>query len=294
MKEYNVHEVLAILKEYNITHSQQMVTKWIRQGKIKGTRSENRKEGYMVSGKDLLDFIEEQRPGWPNVMEVYDDYIEELRPKVVPEIEIHLSNRNESRENNVKYMSERISSLETKLSELQAEKQLVEKKLIEIMDDNIQLRQKVNNLQEERLKTFESQKAATKNVNSARVDRVKRMTFDQFKENSGNVVKDLMLDVEGKGVSDHFVVLYQKFFNEGTLRSELVNEDGLIKCPFTGEESKQFKRILKKACKFYFENLKESKEQTEQDKNNKQKGQTQRNDLLNKEGTNYEQQSMDV
>jgi hypothetical protein len=46
VREYNVHEVFAILDSYYITHSPAMVTKWIREGKIKGVRSDNRKEGY--------------------------------------------------------------------------------------------------------------------------------------------------------------------------------------------------------------------------------------------------------
>jgi hypothetical protein len=78
LKEYNVHEVLAILREYYITNSQQMVTRWIRQGKLNGVRSANRKDGYLVSEEDLFEFIEEQCPGLPHVMNFYKDYIENL------------------------------------------------------------------------------------------------------------------------------------------------------------------------------------------------------------------------
>lgn len=78
MREYNVHEVLAILKEYYITDSQLMVTRWIRQGKLYAVRSANRKDVYLVSEEDLFDFIEELRPGLPQVLYIYKDYIENL------------------------------------------------------------------------------------------------------------------------------------------------------------------------------------------------------------------------
>lgn len=82
MKEYTSHEVLAILKKYYITESQQVVSRWIREGKISGTRSENRKDGYRVLEEDLYDFIEEQRPGLPAIMGIYEDYISQVNADV--------------------------------------------------------------------------------------------------------------------------------------------------------------------------------------------------------------------
>ncbi|MBB6451770.1 putative site-specific integrase-resolvase [Salirhabdus euzebyi] len=69
---------IKILGEYYITDSIQMVTRWIRQGRIKAIRSENRKEGYLINHEDLFDYIDEIRPGLPIMKAVYDSYIENL------------------------------------------------------------------------------------------------------------------------------------------------------------------------------------------------------------------------
>jgi hypothetical protein len=66
--------VLVILREYYITDSQKMVTRWIRQGKLNGVISANRKDGYLVSEEDLCAFIEELSPGLPQVMNIYKDH----------------------------------------------------------------------------------------------------------------------------------------------------------------------------------------------------------------------------
>lgn len=76
MEVYNVHQALKILQEYYITDSIQMVTRWIREGKIKAERSANRKEGWRIHHDDLFEFIEEHRPGLPEVMGVYEWYVE--------------------------------------------------------------------------------------------------------------------------------------------------------------------------------------------------------------------------
>jgi hypothetical protein len=59
----NVDEALCILQNYFITDSRQVVVRWIREGKIVGERTENRKEGYRISEENLSGFIESMRPG---------------------------------------------------------------------------------------------------------------------------------------------------------------------------------------------------------------------------------------
>lgn len=63
MGKLNVYEVLDILKKYYITESEQMVTRWIREDKIKATRTDNRKEGWEINESDLYAFIDNLRPG---------------------------------------------------------------------------------------------------------------------------------------------------------------------------------------------------------------------------------------
>ncbi len=58
-----VDDAVCILQNYFINDSRQMVVRWIREGKIVGERTENRKEGYRTSEENLSKFIECMRSG---------------------------------------------------------------------------------------------------------------------------------------------------------------------------------------------------------------------------------------
>lgn len=83
LKEYSVHEVLAILNEFYIPCTQQSVTKWIREGKLPGVRTDYRKGGYRISEEDLYNFIEEERVGLPAIMSGYKEYIEMKKSQII-------------------------------------------------------------------------------------------------------------------------------------------------------------------------------------------------------------------
>ena len=57
-----VNEAFEILKTEKITNSAQMVRRWLRQGKLKGHRSENRKDGWRIDEKELKQFIAARAP----------------------------------------------------------------------------------------------------------------------------------------------------------------------------------------------------------------------------------------
>lgn len=56
-----VKEAIGLLYEYRIDHSEQMIRRWLRQGKIKGFRSTNRKEGWRIPASEVWQIIEDQR-----------------------------------------------------------------------------------------------------------------------------------------------------------------------------------------------------------------------------------------
>ncbi|MGO4887085.1 helix-turn-helix domain-containing protein [Anaerobacillus sp. MEB173] len=72
----NVEQALSKLKEAGVTDSIQTVRRWLREGKIKATRSEFRKAGYLIDHEDLQRFIN-QRTGKDK-----DNEIEELRKEI--------------------------------------------------------------------------------------------------------------------------------------------------------------------------------------------------------------------
>lgn len=129
MEVYNVHQALKILQQYYITDSIQMVTRWIRQGKIRAERSENRKEGWRIHHDDLFEFIEEQRPGLPEVMGVYEWYVENSFSMLA----------NDHREKHNKLDSEEVKGDRTHseelIKQLMVEKSQLENQLINMQDE---------------------------------------------------------------------------------------------------------------------------------------------------------------
>ena len=82
---YNVNEALEVLKSYDITSSKQMITRWLREGKLVGEVSVNRKEGWRIHEKDLEDFIERMKPGLRKLFfrnEELQNELHDLREKV--------------------------------------------------------------------------------------------------------------------------------------------------------------------------------------------------------------------
>lgn len=53
-----VKDATGFLNDHHITSSEQMVRRWLRQGKIKGIPSENRKIGWRICTRDLISFME--------------------------------------------------------------------------------------------------------------------------------------------------------------------------------------------------------------------------------------------
>jgi hypothetical protein len=55
----SVSEAVTMLREYRILHSEQMLRRWLRQGKIKGVAPTSRKEGWRIPIKEVWHLIME-------------------------------------------------------------------------------------------------------------------------------------------------------------------------------------------------------------------------------------------
>ncbi|PEO46718.1 hypothetical protein CN563_13170 [Bacillus sp. AFS026049] len=282
MREYNVHEVLSILQKYYITDSQQMVTRWIRAGKINGIRSENKKEGYRIYEEDLFDFIEEQRPGLPSIFEVYEEYIKNLNPNnnelnehpVDKEQKGFIDTEEKDEKSKVIHLKEQLEKLENTIMDLQEEKQVMEIKLNEIMDQNkflIEdnktfselfeiLDEENKQLKDEATIIITSSKDTNgkyrkRSINdSGKEKNISPVTFDEFVQLSSEVLNNLEYDEED--IEKHLDLVYKQLFDcEGLVKGELMLQDGEVKCPYTDKIYKQQKRLVKNAITYYFENL---------------------------------------
>lgn len=75
----NTEEALELLKQHGITDSLQTLRRWLREGRIKAERGENRKVGYIIDEDDLMLFIE--RNAVTDKDKLIDKLTEELRQK---------------------------------------------------------------------------------------------------------------------------------------------------------------------------------------------------------------------
>lgn len=57
MTMLTVREVVAILRDHHFQTSEQMVRRWLREGKLPGIRPENRKQGWKVNADHVFGFL---------------------------------------------------------------------------------------------------------------------------------------------------------------------------------------------------------------------------------------------
>ncbi|CAM3930668.1 helix-turn-helix domain-containing protein [Bacillus wiedmannii] len=147
-RTFNTEEVLKILKDCYITDSVQTLRKWIREGKIIATGSPFKQEGYTIKEEDLKSFIEEERPGFLDILKVYHQINDKIplgitliinrsEPKAITLIETPEEEREETAllgnsSNELGTILEMLSELEQQMQEL---KVIVEERKNKISED---------------------------------------------------------------------------------------------------------------------------------------------------------------
>lgn len=282
MKVYNVHQALKILQEYYITDSIQMVTRWIREGKIKAERSANRKEGWRIHHDDLFQFIEEHRPGLPEVMGVYEWYVENSFSMLA----------NDHREKHNKLDSEEVKGDSTHseelIKQLMEEKNQLENQLINMQDElNLvyeqitELTVKIQKLEEENaflIGLYEQidemyQELEKKNQQESSNETLKTMECKLKKEMSVEDFKTIVREVINEYKSETVNLIQQEneltneiyplFFNENEeLRNEIIDDEE-YRCPLTKKKyKKSLRSMLKNAIRTKLEQVLNSVDET--------------------------------
>jgi hypothetical protein len=71
-----VKEALDLLKSEGVSVSDHMIRRWLREGKLKGKRPKNRKEGWRVDQKHLIQFIQSKKSqdSQTSTIHIYEAY----------------------------------------------------------------------------------------------------------------------------------------------------------------------------------------------------------------------------
>ncbi|MDV7763998.1 MULTISPECIES: DNA-binding protein [Peribacillus] len=272
MRIYNVHQAIKILQEYYITDSIQMVTRWIRDGKIRAERSDNRKEGWKIHHVDLFDFIDEQRPGLPEVMAVHEWYVEnafrldDQKSEEEEKPEFNLPVDEIIQAPSIEHEGE-IQQLEEKIDGLTNQLHLANQKKYELTKEIDKLKEEYNFLEElyeqveetcketaiELVKVKSEITHSKKEQAPSTIDGslIKTVSFQDFKSIYNEISKECSNDVIEfiRKSEDIPKSIYSAFFNKEEKLEENIIEGIQYRCPLTDKKYKNFKPMLKNAIR---------------------------------------------
>lgn len=264
---FNVHQALKILQEYYITDSIQMVTRWIREGKIKAVRSENRKEGWQIHRDDLFEFIEEKRPGLPEVKEVYDWFVKNSFSLQLSEsngnIEIPSNNTEDMETNSLEKDRNQlydIKQLEDQIKNIQEELHLTYEQFVDMSTVVQELKEENESLRELYEQLHEIYQEIEKKMNDQTIKKVnKTKNRNIIKSYSLKKFEELVIEVMNEYDDSKSLLekqenivneMYNLFFHDNENLNEEIIVDEQYTCPLTKKEYKNLKPLLKNAIKY--------------------------------------------
>ncbi len=295
MRNYNVHEAVKLLDKYYITDSIQMVTRWLRERKIAGVPSSNRKNGWIITEEELFAFIEEKRPGLPQIMSVYEDYIknltieknEESRNEYTDGEAIHQVEINKQEKDEGQYSSDLVEqnqSLEEMVQQLLEEHSLLNQRMVEVIAQNQDLieenktllelyemmdmelkEMKDQNRSKEKLKSEEDQttKKTVSNTKGKAKQTIKLdMPFKSFCTIADEAIEESNKEIEKSKLDTIYKEVYGQLCENEKIKGELLSESGSIKCPYSNKQFKQPKRFIKHAVQMFIERQKVGEQET--------------------------------
>jgi hypothetical protein len=261
-KRFTVHEALRILRDHHITESLQMVVRWIREDKLRGTRTENRKDGYLIEEDHLYEFITERAPGMVQLVEVHQEYLDKIvfNPKETSH-QIRTTQETSVIEERMRIQEENISKLTSQLEFLKHEvSQDVEEQIQQSKVEIREMLQQEFNAQNNTLKDLmsdflqkqkQSSDPAHEEEPDEEDDEDNHCTWDEFQKMVYKQIPNEKKEDREKMLVD-LQKYYDLMFTDGRIKSNLISGTGKIKCPLTNVQSKYIRTLFKKTIPEYF------------------------------------------
>lgn len=235
-KTFDIHEAVYILNKHYITDSPQMVSRWIRGGKLQAYRSENRKDGWKIYEDDLYEFIDEKNPGIVEVIQKYEDCVfgkQDERP---------------AEKSDVKHGEEE--------GEKTSEVNKTEESIEDTEHDNIQFMKKLDDMDKTLRQVVELLKETIDDLRGtiSSSQSPKQLSSTQhFKKSFSQFKEDIKKEVDERTQRENEEAIrevYDTFYDENEeLKTGIVTSEDKFFCPITKDEKSQLLRILKKAVK---------------------------------------------
>ncbi|MEC2074466.1 hypothetical protein [Alkalihalophilus marmarensis] len=246
--EYDIHETLRILRKFYITEDIQSVTRWIRAGEIYADPITNKKLGYRVKHEDLFEFINKKRPGLPEIMEVYDDYIKNGQ---ISSVTLETSNETHYEKDNYEE-----GEIEQKVEENQHSNVTDELEYLSLQNLDLykiceELSSKLESLQiqynslaisiNRQSPIIRKDNPNEKNADDKQVNlKVTRKSYEDILNDFNSITKG---DPKGREKKEKVM---NKYFNENKeWKSEVLSANGKYYCPVLGKEYVYTRKMLR-------------------------------------------------
>jgi hypothetical protein len=253
---FNVHEALQILKRHYITGNIQMVSNFIREGRLKGERA-SRKEGWMIKEYDLYDFIDEEKPGIVEIVYVYDKYSESVSVPTSEEFLFEKSRRIQLLLENDKECKEkkRVYSDEVRIDN--TTKDLLKK----LSKDVNEIREEVKGIKSRGIPKAEKKSSLPINKDekkkSIKINNYEPKTFEDFKALLKS--EGIITDIEMESHQEEIKIVYYVYYDQvGKISNEIRSENGFKSKLLKDQTQKTFLPFIKNTFKALLQKAKDN------------------------------------
>lgn len=270
---YNVHEVLNILRKHYVTYSLQMVTRFIRDGKLKAERSEYRKEGYRIKESDLYDFIDHHHEGLVPIMAFYEDAVDRLEveyprkkaPERIANEEIVDDIKDKADEPNEPVVTSvaKEEKQEVKKEEINEE---IKEEIKELIKVNSNLDERIGRLIDILLNKYEQPETPTvENTQKEKKGTIKRRGEQHKKKSIDQFIKHIKKKISEQDRNDENLMkaVYAIYFDEkGKMHKSVYPEPEVFICPKTMHKVTEgkFIELLERAVPEIIKDIKENQQ----------------------------------
>lgn len=272
-KWINVQEAMKMLEEHYIQVSYKTFTDWLRKLEIPAIPSDNRKEGWAISQEDVLAFIDKKRPGLRQIMEGYQDLVEDMEQvkqqiKVLMESEQNivthvgmweeencnsLSVKSEVYNDEVKFLYDFLEMVLDELQEVKKQNEWINQAYEQMVGD-------YNFLYEELQTQYANVETPTLVEEEAKREEVAKISEKEFhdllEEQWKKKFPNETFSLEDGEIKEFYTIFHKQLYQQGEDKESVIirNGDSYI-CPVTQKEYKHINRIYNPVIRKILDNM---------------------------------------
>ncbi|BCC08009.1 hypothetical protein bcgnr5378_02880 [Bacillus cereus] len=273
-KWINVQEAMKVLEEHYIQVSYKTFTDWLRKLEIPAIPSDNRKEGWAISKEDVLAFIDKKRPGLRQMLEGYQDLVEDMEQvkqqvRVLMESEQNIGEhvgvwdeekscnpvpvKSEIYNDEVKFLYDLLEVVLDELQEVKKQNEWMNQAYEQMIGD-------CNFLYEESQTQHANAKASALVEEEEEREEVVKISEKEFhdllEEQWKKKFPNETFSLEDAEIKEFYTIFHKQLYQQGEDKESVIirNGDSYI-CPVTQKEYKHINRIYNPVIRKILDNM---------------------------------------